>query len=357
MVKPPNHRSFWLNLVSGLGKRVRPQLDLLFAPHFPDRYYRRYLAAIANEVDRLPVPAEALPLSMQRGYMPPLLNTAGEPSDLKTGWQMIVRSPRCLVLGCVGSGKSTLLRSLAWRLSHDPNTAGVRVVTLRHFGEAVDELMPVWVEPHRHDLASHSLLDAMVSSMATYGFPKAREFLLQKLESGECMLLLDGLEALHDPRRRDELDELVEKYGNNIWVATARLGSQFHEPRNFAAYELHGIGQADVAQYIELCQSDPSGEGRALAQGLLAACERSEALLDLASNPLMLVSMCRAVRERSVRAPRLSMLCEACVQALAKPLTQDALIGALEQRLTQLLLQSLALASQRRGGLSLERAE
>jgi HEAT repeat protein len=357
MVKPPKHRSFWLDLMPGIRRRVGSKLDLLLAPHFPDRYHRRYLAAIANEADTLPVPDGAPPLSMQRGYVPPLLNTAGEPSDPKTGWQMIVRSPRCLVLGCMGSGKSTLLRSLAWRLSHDPNTEGVRVVTLRHFGEAVDELTPVWVELRRYDLASHSLLDAMVSSMAIYGFPRAREFLLQKLESGECMILLDSLEALHDPRRRDELDELVEKYASNIWVVTARLGSQFHEPTKFTAYELQGMAHADVAQYVELCQSDPSGEGRALAQGLLAACARSEGLLDLASNPLMLISMCRAIRERSVRAPRLSMLCEACVQALLEPLAQDSSLTALEQRLPQPLLQSLALASQRRGGQSLERSE
>ncbi len=298
--------------LGGLGRRITSKVAPLFAPFMPDRYYEIYLKNLALATEQLQVLSDLPQATFERGYVPLLLASADEARTGRRIWDALAQSPRLLVFGSVGSGKSTLLRSLAWEFANHPDPAFVRHLTFRLFGQAFDELVPVLVDLRAFGESPTSLDDAMLDSMTQNGFPAAGDFLRQRLEAGQCLLLLDGLESVRKPAKQAQIAEMVSAYPQNIWLITARPLPSKPDLPGFSTFRLEGIDGTDIPTYLRH-NLLPDSAG---ASDILAACERSTSLAQLARTPLMIATMCRVLLQGNARSAGLPLLIDACVRAL-----------------------------------------
>jgi len=218
---------------------------------------------------------------------------------------------RILILGAPGAGKSILLRYIAVMLAQGP------VVAAKHFSIGADiDWFPILLP-----LAAYAAALAEQPALPLYDFlPRylaSRELgtpdllqplLLEELQKGRGVIMLDGLDEIPTAGQRHEVVERIrdfaQRFPENIYLITSRV----------AGYERAAVGEdfglltiADLewSQRQKLvrkwCQATlPSNEGdvssagagqraaEALAENLLAMVEREPYLDALSSSPLLL---------------------------------------------------------------------
>ena len=305
-------RSSRKNLFGNLMRRIESGVAPVVAPYMPERFYEIYRESLGASSERLQVLHGLPPATMELGYVPLRLGALDDLTTTREAWDAISQCPRLLIVGPVGSGKSTLLRSLAWEFAGQVDQASVSRLTFELFGQSVKELMPILVDLRRFSQGAESLFDVMLTSVAEYRFPRAHAFVQRRLESGQSILLLDGLESVRDPEKQAQISEMLSSYPRNIWLITTRTTSDLPVLPECSTLGLVGIEISDIPEYVR----HHLGERSTGTRGILAACERSKSLAQLARMPLMIAAMCRALREKATRAPRLPTLYDACLQTL-----------------------------------------
>lgn len=135
--------------------------------------------------------------------------------------QTLVESPRLVVLGDPGSGKSTLVNWVAWHQARQvgkvwrPELEGLvplpivlREISIRR-GLTWDKLIAAFLD---HQMCQGKLDAATVEQM---------------MQTGQALLLLDGLDEIGNWRLREELQQVVfeamDRYPRTRWLMTSRL--------------------------------------------------------------------------------------------------------------------------------------
>ncbi len=127
---------------------------------------------------------------------------------------------RLIVIGTPGSGKTTLLNYLALKFARK----SVKEV----FG-IENNLLPIFI--NLRDTTKGGFLDIkkFVENYNNYiEFPHSppEDFFKKKLDEGNCLILLDGLDEVADVEQRFKVakwvDELATAYPKNIFIATSR---------------------------------------------------------------------------------------------------------------------------------------
>ncbi|NJR25847.1 MAG: tetratricopeptide repeat protein, partial [Richelia sp. CSU_2_1] len=158
----------------------------------------------------------------------------------------------CLILGDPGAGKTTLLRYLArhFALAQRDRTSVVRGGKKEELG---DSRLPILfrIADYAERLADTPDLSIVDYLQQFYRQWEDRfdssdgdsvaNLLLNRLEIGDCLVLLDGLDEVFDRENRaqvvQQINRLVDEYRNNKFVVTSRiagykqaaLGSRFQE--------------------------------------------------------------------------------------------------------------------------------
>jgi HEAT repeat protein/DNA-binding transcriptional ArsR family regulator len=306
------NQSSWQGTLGGLVRQAESKVMPLLGPLFPERCRGVYLRSLATTSLQLPVLRGLPGATMEGGYMPLLLRSPDNGMATRNVWDALAQSSRLLICGPVGSGKSALLRSLVWEFTTRLDPTFISRLTYKLFGKASDRLLPVWVDLHEFSQDGAPLFEVMVASMARRGFPRAGKFLSQQLESGQCILFLDGFEAVRDPSREAQVARAVAQYPHNIWVVATRPTCTAPALPDFSVMLLKGMSAAGSGSFLE----QYVGAHTVGTQEILAACERSSSLAQLAEMPLMLGAMGRTLRQKAVRGVRLPMLYEACLETL-----------------------------------------
>ena len=311
MAKQSNSEPSWKDALSGIARRISAGVAPLVAPHMVSRFYELYRQNLAAAVEPLQV-LDGLPSgTVQQGYWPLRVISTSGPAVVRNIWDMLTDAPHLIVCGPVGAGKSNLLHSLVWDFINRIDVTFIRRLTFKLFGESVDELLPLWCDLAEISRRPRPLLDVFVDSLSRYGFPGAQEFLHTRLESGQCVLFLDGLDTL-DTRLQEELVKTVAAYPRNIWVITMRTGKQAPNLPGFVAIRPIGLAPTDLPAFVK----HYSGEHSMGAGMILAACERNQSLAQMAETPLLLAAMCLSVKPGSGNEGRLANFYDACMQVL-----------------------------------------
>jgi energy-coupling factor transporter ATP-binding protein EcfA2 len=268
----------------------------------------------------------------------------------------------CAVIGAPGSGKSTLLRHTA-RLVASQGKERLRripvMLALRDHADALtgdSDTLPTLAELIRSDIGALSVTEPL-------GWWEAQ------LRSGNCLILLDGLDEVARSEHRAALAEWIEKqiakHPKNDFVITSRPhGYQTAvipqatvlQVRPFTTDQIRQfvVGWCRAAERHATGSSGPEIDQRAdeEADDLLAQLYAAPALMELAVNPLLLTMMVLVHRERrSLPAGRADLYNQVCDVMLWRRLESKKMEvkppGAVRQRILASLAYDMMVAETR----------
>ncbi|MFC4908080.1 NACHT domain-containing protein [Actinomadura gamaensis] len=215
------------------------------------------------------------------------------------------------LVGAPGTGKSTMLRHLVRTLCEaDRPRWGRRGGPRRP--------IPVLLRLHEHAaaIAARPRIGLEACVRDSLGDDDARrmpdEWLVRRLEAGECVVLLDGLDEIADPERRHEVARWVEHqmdlYRDCDFVVTSRPPGYLEAPVDgVRTYRPLPLSEERVRRLVrawylaaERDERADGAEARAdrATERLLANLELNPGLRALAVNPLLLTMMIYVQRFR-----------------------------------------------------------
>lgn len=241
---------------------------------------------------------------------------------------LVAPDSSCVLLGDPGSGKSTLLKFVAL-VGHS------KALQIRT-GWKPDDRLPVLVSLRRYADALRadadtSLMDFIKrTAKADFNLPAAdEEFFLYFLESGQTLLLFDGLDELPNPSFkeivRDRIRTLLTSYpGNTVWVTSRIVGYSEafkFDDNEFRHYRVAPLRMQQIERFVDdwyRVRVDDPRERSTNVKDLLRIVQerRSQAIRDLAENPLLLTIIALVHRIDAVLPDERVVLYQKCTETL-----------------------------------------
>jgi HEAT repeat protein len=202
--------------------------------------------------------------------------------------QALMEHGRCILLGGPGSGKTTMLRYLAFAaalqqmegLPHFPILISLQRFVQSGFGNVLDYVVD---ELHRK-----------------YGFRNAREYVYAHLESGDVLLLFDGLDAVGAGGTVEEaegdykravagINRLAARYPRTPIMVTSRLtGWRGGLASSFHQFRLLEMNEDQIRTFVEHWFVDRP----TVAERLLRELVRNPRVEKMSATPLLLSLLC-----------------------------------------------------------------
>ncbi|WP_329297317.1 HEAT repeat domain-containing protein [Streptomyces sp. NBC_00659] len=230
------------------------------------------------------------------------------------------KARRAVLLGDPGTGKSTLARYLTLTLLEDDAADGPLA--------ALAGQVPVVVDLHayarvRADRACEEFEEFLGRLHEDRSMAPPWAVMRDLLESGRATVVFDGLDALSDPRAREDAAHRIAGFADrwpraHLVVTSRPVGHRPDALRDagFAHHQLQHFDELRVETfarrwYASSCPTDPA-EGERLAEQLIAAVRTLSPVRELTGIPLLLTHLAatgrhqalphdrRAVHERAV---------------------------------------------------------
>jgi energy-coupling factor transporter ATP-binding protein EcfA2 len=166
----------------------------------------------------------------------------------------IKRDKHIVILGDPGSGKTTLLKYIALICS-----SGLRKI-YEKFGFE-EKLLPVFVPVSAiytiiKDNPTMSFVDAVSNYYNSREIKDTAKFIVENLEKGKCMVLLDGLDEIPEQQGRfniaKRIEDFINKYGNNRFIITSRIiGYERISVGSINEYYVSPLNDDEIEQFIK----------------------------------------------------------------------------------------------------------
>ncbi|HEU4324777.1 MAG TPA: HEAT repeat domain-containing protein, partial [Roseiflexaceae bacterium] len=166
---------------------------------------------------------------------------------------VVTAHPRLVILGDPGSGKSTLLRFLA--LKHAEALRDGRTEAEGGLGRARFPILVRIADYAEHGLA-RPLSDWLGEDCVLNECPRSglADLLAEELRRGGCLVLLDGLDEIVDPRDRQTVLGRIEDFvrwhdhGDNCFIVTSRPAGYRRAQLSGDQFEHYSVQEMDDEQ-------------------------------------------------------------------------------------------------------------
>ena len=225
-------------------------------------------------------------------------------SQRQSAVEVVNEHKRIYILGKPGAGKTTFLKHLAISACRGKLEATPIYISLKEWSDSKKELINFIEE--KFDIC---------------GFPDAKAFILNILESGNAIVLLDGLdEVKHGDKEQNamlqEILNFTEKYHNSQICLTCRIAANDYSFNNFTYVE---IADFNTDQQINFIRNWFSLEPLKLIQFKEQWQKPENSVIhDLAKTPLLLTLICLSFNETLSFSKRRVDLYSEAVDALLK---------------------------------------
>ncbi|MBU1600211.1 HEAT repeat domain-containing protein [bacterium] len=196
-----------------------------------------------------------------------------------------------IILGDPGSGKTTLLKWLFLIYSQ-----GLRSIVDNGLGDnrLLPILLPISALYIQREKKGHiSPLNAICGYIEEFGVKLSPSFLKEKMEKGDCLVLLDGLDELPEKADRFEMADYIARFisafGKNRFVVTSRPIGFIEITSMDKVYTLAELDDEDIKGFIKKWSIEI--KDLIEADSLIDSLDESPAK-PLARNPLLLTLIC-----------------------------------------------------------------
>ena len=302
---------------------LRIEESLKSRPAFPlvDTSRRDYLEAFARRSQYLPLSQLGNTadleneITLDKVYI--TLNTRTEIDSAEgkkrplTALQAALKNPRMVLLGDPGSGKSTFARKfLASQaqaclqqtepLNGIPADLLPVMVLLRDVASRLEKAGLAHLEDKKASAAFYAAVEsqALEDLLGYYCVPEFCEGVKKALRSGQVVLVLDGLDEVHEDARRlirDHVWDFVKNHNVQHLLITCRVRSYTGESvmDGFTTFTLADLTEEQINDFSQAwynAQLENLGKSKVdqKAADLQAAIQREPRIQSLAENPLLL---------------------------------------------------------------------
>lgn len=232
---------------------------------------------------------ERNPVRLEKIYVPGRIQTSLSEhrlEDPESLYDLVPRLDRDVLLGDPGGGKSTATQAITHSLAKQEDGLIPFVVILREYA------------PRSSDLSIVEFIETQLKTRYQAESPSGGVDSI--LNSGNGLVLFDGLDELLDASLRIEVAKKVEMFSSRypqsrVFVTSRKVGYKEAklDPNVFTVHELAGYTDEDVRTYVskwfKLQASGVADASEPLIESFIA---ESDSISDLRSNPLLLALLC-----------------------------------------------------------------
>ena len=298
-------------------------------PQFQGAYYQSLIYAyrtyrtqglktpgdFSPDLDKVFVPLRINAKSLEQ-ISPALIQRQEAVGNLEI-WDFLAESKRqpaykrMVIIGAPGSGKTTLLRHITLTYAHNAH---------RQRSRKIPSLVPILLPLHkiRAQITTQMTADSPTALSALIveqvkTLPKGQTLTLSpqwfesKLENGQCLVMLDGLDEVADETQRSQvsrwIDQQMRRFPEAFWILTSRpygyRNAQLTEARTTLGVQPFSLAQME--QFLrrwylqneilrQVRKRDPGVEAAAheKANDLIGRIKNYPPLAAMALNPLLL---------------------------------------------------------------------
>jgi hypothetical protein len=248
------------------------------------------------------------------------MHLARSPGSRLGAKQLMNEASRLIILGDPGSGKSTLLRWMAraymLRLEKSPEWS--RLPAVKTLPE--QDWLPIYIRCRDLDEQGASgVLDDMLEQSLRKLQPARSELealvslLRSKVERGEALLLIDGVDEIAAANKRREFCEAIgrlsEMYRTTPMVLTSRIVGyrelHYRIGHGFEHLTMADLRSEDKDEFVKswCALTEPPGTETSAARDLIRYIHENDGIERLTGNPTLLTTVA-LLKHRSGRLPR-----------------------------------------------------
>ncbi|PZO14656.1 MAG: histidine kinase [Leptolyngbya foveolarum] len=245
-----------------------------------------------------------------------------------------------MVLGGPGIGKSTFLRKIG-------------LETLKKEGQIQRECIPVFLELKKFREEQIDIKQKIIQEFDKYRFPSAEALVDASLEQGKLLILFDGLDEVPSQTLNyaiEQIEDFVDRYDNNSFVASCRIAAYRSSFRRFTDVTIAEFDNGQIEQFIDRWFGSAEDEalGTAKKYRELLSQDNHEATKELAQTPLLLTFLCLVYDREQTLPSKRSTLYERALNIILhewsaqKRIKRDPIYEGFHSELEKLLLAKIA---------------